>query len=454
MDHTNWQRTRDVLISTICIGIVLWAAWIIAGRFVDIIVILLVSMAIAFLLNPLVNLLVKYKVPRVVATLLVFLVVIVALGGIGSALVFSLIRQTQAFSSTVTTFFSTLPDLNKFETFLENQAGIPKATITLAIDQVRNQALSYAQTVAFNAINIVFVVTSALLNIFLIAVLSFYFLLDGKRIRDNVISIMPQRQMPHVLVFEEALDRVVGKYIRGQLTLAAIVGLAAGLACVITGLGQFAIIVGVLAFLFETIPMVGPALASVPAIAISLLLPEPFPRTFLVITCFVVIQIAESNVLGPMIVGHAVGLHPVASLLALLVFAQLFGPFGALIATPIVAAVWVVIASIYRSARGETADQMMAKKRAPWQMHRPTMPSFRGRRRTALLGSSGGGSGGESSSVLRPSADGSGDAHEATRAYGEESVRLELNKDDHVDVGQENEDGKRMVSIERSTDRS
>ena len=329
------------------------------------------------------------------------------------------------FSSTVISSFNRLPDLNSFEKFLQNQAGIPPSTVEQAIDQLRGQAVTYAQLAATNAINIVFIVSSTFLNIFLVGVLSFYFLLDGKRIRDSIISIVPQRQMSHVLVFEDALNRVVGNYIRGQLTLAAIVGVLAGFVCAFTGLGEFAIIVGVLGFLFETIPMVGPALASVPAIAISLLSPEPFPRTIWVIVAFIVIQLLESNILGPRIVGHAVGLHPVASILALLVFAQLLGPFGALIATPIVAAVWVVISSIYRSARGETPDQMLAKKRAPWEIRRPTMPSFRGRRRTSMLDS-----GGIGSNTLRPSADGSGNVSETVPAS-------EVNLNDHVEVGKE-----------------
>lgn len=430
MDHRNWQQTRDILISTICIGIILWATWIIAGRFVDIIIILLLSMALAFLLNPLVNFIAKHKVPRLVAAIGVFLVVIAALGGLGSALILSLIRQIQAFSNTIVTFFPNISNLKNIEDFLQRQAGIPPSTVELAIAQVRNQAVSYAQTAALNAVNLVFVVGSTFLNIFLIGVLSFYFLLDGKRIRDSIISIVPQRQMSHVLVFEDALDRVVGRYIRGQLTLAAIVGVLASVVCLVTGLGQFAIIIGVLAFLFETIPMVGPALASVPAITISLLLPDPFPRTIWVVVAFVVIQLLESNVLGPNIVGHAVGLHPVASILALLVFGSLFGPFGALIATPIVAAIWVVIASIYRSARGETADQMLARKRAPWAMRRPTMPTFSGKRRTSMLDSGSG----ANSSALRPSADGGGNISGATKTDANSTVQPEVGQGEHVET--------------------
>ncbi len=452
MDHMNWQRARDILISVICIGIILWATWGIAGQFAEAIVILLLSMAVAFLLNPGVNFLVKYQVPRVVAALTIYIVALVLLGALSYGLVFSLIRQVQGFSNTVITYFTALPEtLSSLRTLLIKN-GIPSTNIDTAVEQIRNQAVGFAQSAASNALNIVIVVSGALLNIFLVTVLSFYFVIDGKRIRDSIISIAPQRSMPHVLVFEDALNRVVGNYIRGQLTLAAIIGVLSGLVCLATGLGQFALIIGVLAFLFETIPMVGPALASVPALAISLLLPQAFPRTFIVAGCFVLIQMIESNVLGPRIVGHAVGLHPVASILALLVFAKLFGPFGALIATPIVAAIWVVIASVYRSARGETADQMLARKRAPWTLRRPTsVPGLRGRKRTSALDGGGGGSGDGQPAYANTS---SGEYNRVpTNSRAGDAVHMEIAQDDHVQMGKE-EDGKRVISIERSSDRT
>src|SRR2546423_11141173 len=130
--------------------------------------------------------------------------------------------------------------------------------------------------------------------------------------------------MPHVLLFEDSLNRVVGNYIRGQLTLATIIGVLAGVGCYFLGLYNFALIIGVLAFLFETIPMVGPALASIPAILISLLLPTPFPRTYEIAIYFVIVQMIESNILGPRFMGHAAGLHTVASILPLIVCGQRF----------------------------------------------------------------------------------------------------------------------------------
>ena len=431
MGQMNWQRTRDILISIICLGIIFWASWNIAGRFVDAIVIFLLSMTFAFLLTPAVNALTRLKIPRILATLIMFVMVVALLGAFGYALIFSLIQQVTNFKDTFVTFFKYLPGtvINAVNSL---QHSFPQIDFKSALSQIQTQAETFAQTAATNAINIAFLITNTFLNIFLILVLSFYFTLDGKRIHDNIISVVPQRTMPHVLVFEDALNRVVGNYIRGQLTLALIVGILSGLVCVIMkgGMQNYALIVGVLAFLFETIPMVGPALASIPALLISLLLPDPFPRTIWVAVAFVIIQMLESNILGPRIVGHAVGLHPVVSIMSLLVFATLFGPFGALIATPIVAAIWVVIASIYRSARGETPEQMMARKRAPWKIPRPTSMNIalRGRRRSALHDStSGGGSSGGAT-------------------HGEEPVHA------HID-GQEENEQPRMVPLPRGSRR-
>ncbi len=372
MAHVNWQRVRDILISIICIGILLWATWSILGQFLHAVVLLLLSMAVAFLLTPMVNYLARYRyMPRVVAALIVYVIVLAALAGFGYALIFSLVNQVQAFSNTVLNYVTIdLPKLPvELQAFLRGQ-GISQANIDEAVNQavaqIQQQATTFAQSLVTNAVAIVLGVTDAFVNILLVAVLSFYLTLDGKRIRDNLFSIVPKRSQSFFLLFEDALNRVVGNYIRGQLTLALIIGVLAGVGCAFLGLKEFALIIGVLAFIFETIPMVGPALASIPAILISLLLPEPFPRTVWIVVYFIVVQLVESNILGPRIVGHAVGLHPVASIFALIVGAQLFGPFGALLATPIVAAAWVVIASVYRSARGETADQMLAHRRTTW----------------------------------------------------------------------------------------
>jgi predicted PurR-regulated permease PerM len=366
MEKANWPRRRDILLSIVCIGIIIWFVWnLFVGLFIHAVLLLLLSMALAFLITPGVNFLEKNKVPRPLATLILYIIALTLLSLLFFALAFSLIQQVLSFRVVVTNFFINLPDQFKYLDDFLVKRGIPQANIDDAINQVRGQLVGFAQTAATNVVNVAFVVTSAFIDILLILVMSFYFTLDGRNIRHKLVSILPERSLKTFAVSEDALNRVVGNYIRGQLTLAAIIGVLAGVGCYFLGLSGYALIIAFLGFLFETIPMVGPALATIPALLISLLLPDPFPRTIWIILYFVCIQMLESNVLGPRIVGHAVGLHPIAAILCLIIGVQLFGAFGALLATPIVAAAWVVTVSLYNSAKGKTADQMLEHKRKP-----------------------------------------------------------------------------------------
>jgi predicted PurR-regulated permease PerM len=354
MDQVNWQRMRDILIVVICVGVIGWAAFSIMGIFVHAIVLLLLAMAVAFLVTPLIDLLNRHM-PRFPAALGVYLVVLAGLVGLCYALVFSLIQQVNYFSTHLPEYVQNLP--NTYTATLDwfVKQGVPLSSINKAISTIEDQANAFALSLAANLVSIVTLVGEAVVNTLLVVVLSFYLTLDGNRLRKALMNVAPKQSMPHVILFQDALNRVVGNYIRGQLTLAAIIGVLAGVGCYFLGLSNFALIIGVLAFLFETIPMVGPALASIPAILISLLLPDPFPRTYAIVIYFIVIQVFESNILGPRIVGHAVGLHPVVSILALIVGVQLFGAFGALLATPVLAAV-----------RGESADEILATHRSSW----------------------------------------------------------------------------------------
>src|SRR5947199_1520202 len=372
MDQAKWQRRRDILLCIVCIGIIGWFAWsLLLGLFFRAILLLLLSMAVAFLITPGVDLLERNKIPRVFATVLMYIIVLAGLFLLFSALAYSFIQQVFSFRDIVTRFFGALPDqFNYLDDFLVKR-GIPQANIDDAISQIRGRLVGFAQDAAANVVNIAFIMTNAFIDILLILVLSFYFTLDGKNIRNNLKSIVPENHLKTVDVFEDALNRVVGNYIRGQLTLAAIIGVLAGVGCYFLGLSGYALIIAFLGFLFETIPMVGPALATIPALLISLLLPDPFPRTIWIIFYFVCIQMLESNVLGPRIVGHAVGLHPIAAILCLIIGVQLFGAFCAFFATPIVSDAWVVTVSLYKSAKGKTADQMLENRRKPLVIRPP-----------------------------------------------------------------------------------
>ncbi len=136
MDRVNWSRVRDILISIICVGVLLWATGSFLGQFVHAIILLMLAMAVAFLLSPMVNFLTKYM-PRILATLIVYLGVLAAMVGLSYGLVFSLIIQVQKFSDTVTRYVTVdLPKLSgDLQKFLVDQ-HIPQQNIDAAIAQI------------------------------------------------------------------------------------------------------------------------------------------------------------------------------------------------------------------------------------------------------------------------------------------------------------------------------
>ncbi|MFI5270293.1 MAG: AI-2E family transporter, partial [Chloroflexota bacterium] len=151
-------------------------------------------------------------------------------------------------------------------------------------------------------------------SVILTLVISLYFALDASSIWGAVRSLVPAAQVYRFDFVEKQLNRIIGGYIRGQLLMALIIGSTTGLGMFILGV-RFPVVIGVAAFIFELVPMIGPVMTGLLALIIAAF--QGFPLVLYVLIFYVALQLVESNVLGPRISGHAVGLHPVASMLAL-----------------------------------------------------------------------------------------------------------------------------------------
>src|SRR5262249_41187543 len=128
-------------------------------------------------------------------------------------------------------------------------------------------------------------------------------------------SGVPLSYRARVSFLMDTLTRVVGGYIRGQLTLAVLVGVLVGVGMAVLQV-PFAILLGVMAFVLEFIPFLGVIISG--AACVLLGLTQGWLTALLVLGWFVVIHVIEGDVIGPRIVGSAVGLHPAVSLIALI----------------------------------------------------------------------------------------------------------------------------------------
>ncbi len=177
-------------------------------------------------------------------------------------------------------------------------------------------------------------------NLLLVPVVLFYLLRDWNRVLAGVDELVPRRIHAKVRTMAAEMDRVLAEWLRGETLVVLLMGTYYVSALWIVGL-EFALPIGVLTGLAVIVPYVGIVLGVFLATAAALLQFGTLSGLLWVWLAIGIGQALEGMLLTPLIVGHRIGLHPVAVIFALLAFGQLFGFFGVLIALPASAALLV-----------------------------------------------------------------------------------------------------------------
>ncbi|HEX6368414.1 MAG TPA: AI-2E family transporter [Longimicrobium sp.] len=177
-------------------------------------------------------------------------------------------------------------------------------------------------------------VLSLLSYVFLTPIITFYLLRDWPAIQARLRDLVPGPYRDRVVGFASEYDRLLARYLRGQVLAAAIVGVLTWLGFLIAGF-PYALLLGAVAGVFNIIPYMGLVASLIPALVIALFSASPLVALLKIAAVFAVVQVLDSSVIGPRVVGEAVGLHPVWVLLALAVTGYFFGFVGLLIAVPL-----------------------------------------------------------------------------------------------------------------------
>jgi len=362
MDRLGLNRWLQLFLTIIAGAVVAVIAWTIIVRFSHIIILLVASFILAYLIAPLVNRMEKLHVPRLLSALLVYLVIFGVIGFGAALLAGPLVTQIHQVITSLPTYFNPNGKPSGIERFL-SQHGVNTRGLRQSVIQAARGASGVLLSNLGNTFGIVAGTIAFITDVLLILVITFYFVLDGHAMRNRAVRLLPESYRGRWFFVEAALNTVLGGYIRGQVVVAATVGAAAGIGCFFIGV-QFPIVIGLLAFLFEFIPMLGPVLGMIPAVIISLF-QSPTP-VVVVIIYFIVLQQVESNLIVPRISGHAVGLHPLAALLALIAGLDLAGIGGALLAVPAVGVLYVLVSALYSDARGQSGMLVNQQRRRPY----------------------------------------------------------------------------------------
>lgn len=305
----------------------------------DVLLPFIVGGAIAYLMDPVADRLERMGFSRVMATATISLVAILAFVLMALLIIPMVVEQTVA-------LFKFAPDLfQRLQGFLaERLPSIADEGSTLRQSlasigaTIQSRGAELVQSVFTSALGVV----NAVVFIVVVPVVAFYLLLDWDHMVERIDSLLPRDHAPQIRQIAKEIDQTLASFVRGQLTVCAILGTFYAVGLAIVGL-QFGLVVGVIAGLISFIPYIGALIGGALAIGLALFQFWGDPIWIgAVVAIFAAGQFFEGNILTPKLVGESVGLHPVWLLFALSAFGTIFGFVGMLVAVPVAAVIGVV----------------------------------------------------------------------------------------------------------------
>lgn len=366
MSRDPWLKALIVLLVVIAASYLAGLAWALAVRFADILLLLVLAWLVSFALEPLTYFLeARSRVNRGLAVAIVYLGLLIVL----SLLILLLVPMVAIQVSQIGT---SLPDyaanifswIASFQYWLAEHGVVLDTATLLDYREAARRVESMGPAIVNNAVGLATGVANLLLRLVLLLIISFYIMLDGSRFMAALFRAVPADRRDEVYYLVYSTHRAFGGFIRGQLIQGLVYGAGTAAIMVAADLSYVAV-AAIFATAIMMIPFIGPILAIVLPVAISLFVhPE---RTWWVFLLLLLLQQLVLNVIAPRVMSKSVGMHPLLVLVALLVGAELAGAWGAVFAVP-VAGVIVAMVSFYRMTVEERKHHLEQRLEEPaWQ---------------------------------------------------------------------------------------
>ena len=315
--------------------IVIYFLWVVRGGLYPFII----AFFIAYLLNPGVNLLERRGVNRLLAIAVIYLVLFTVLIIGGSLLIPFIIRELENFGRDLPLMVSKGEKLMQTFQWMYQNSTLP-SSLRGALDNGISTLQGEAQAFIAGIVDGILTVLSNFIGLAISPILAFYLLLDWHEIGRRILRLVPGRCRREVFMLLRDIDKVFAGIIRGQLTIAVIVGILVSGGLFLLGV-HYAIIIGILAGILDVIPYFGAFIGATPAVTVALLSSPALALK--VALLFLIIHQLEGTIIGPKILGGNIGLHPLLVVFFLFVGEELAGLMGMLLGVPVAAIAKVLI---------------------------------------------------------------------------------------------------------------
>jgi len=318
---------RIIAMAVVVLGLVALLA-----RIGEIVIPFVVAILLSALLTPFKRLLMNHRVPKWLAVLLSFVLLLVAFGGLATLVAVTVNSgiQNGFVDHVVTSYRSTLSFLSK------SSLGINQSDVNNAVKSAESYLKANSSKIAAGALTGADVAIHTLVAVLLTLFITLFFLIDGTGIWNWCLRLSPRKARAAVDGAARAAWLSLHEYVRVQIIVALIDGVAIGIIASILRV-PFAVPLGVLVFLGAFIPIVGAVTTGLLAVLVALVYNGPINALFMLAGIVLVNQV-ESHVLHPLLMGGAVRLHPIAVVLAVAGGSVIAGIVGAVFAVPLAAA--------------------------------------------------------------------------------------------------------------------
>lgn len=306
----------------------------------DLLLIILTAIVIASSIEPVVVWMKRYKIPRVISVIIVYILIIGFLFGLIYTFLPPILDEAGGFIATVPVILDTI-EIPGF-----GPSGADSFSLQQTIFELRS---TFAET-SEGFIRTISSIFGGLFSFVLIIVLSFYLAVQEGGISNFLRVVTPIKHEKYVLDLWRRSQLKIGRWMQGQIILSLIIGVLVYLGLTILGV-PYALLLALLAGLFELIPVFGSILAAIPAIAMAMV-SGGTTLTFLVVGLYVIINQFQANLIYPLVVKKIVGVPPLLVILALIIGAKLAGFLGIILSVPIAAAIQEYVADYERGKRG------------------------------------------------------------------------------------------------------
>lgn len=299
------------------------------------IALIFVALILASALDPFVDWLKKFKIPRGMGIIFVYLLLFVIIASAVILIIPPIATEVKLIANDFPTYYEKV--VNGLNYFTMNRTDLE------VVDQIQgglNSATAGLSRAASGAFNTLLDIFGGIVSFFLVLVITFYFTVEEEGLRRFLKSMTPTHYQPYVLQLMTRIQRRLGFWLRGQLILSIIIFVLTFIGLTVLGV-EYALLLALIAGIFEVIPYLGPFLGSVPAIFLAFA-QSPL-KALLVLILFVVIQQIENNIIVPKVMSKSVGINPLLVIIVLLVGGKMGGVLGMILAVPVATAISVFL---------------------------------------------------------------------------------------------------------------